>query len=93
MRKIRKFDLNLGTGITIIELPSTARILKISLQSRKPVIWFMVNTELKVERRIFQTVRTDHDLSDGFYYLPYIGSYQVYSDQGEFVGHVFEDQA
>lgn len=88
MKTIHKFQLGVE-AVTVVELPKGARILAVQLQTGKPVMWALVDTDAPKESRSFRTVCTGENLGDPYHVvMDYIGTYQM--EEGSLVLHVFE---
>lgn len=73
-----------------IDLPQDAKILTVQSQNNKPQIWALVDSENPKETRNFSVVATGGRINKEKEKLNYIGTFQM--DEGNFVGHVFEEK-
>lgn len=88
MKTIYKYPLEI-TDRQEIEMPREARILAVQVQNNVPCLWAVVDTELPLKERIFDTFGTGNPVDNYINYTHnYIGTYQVRG--GSLVFHVFE---
>ena len=85
---VLKYDLALG-GVTLLSIPSEAKILSSQLQYDMPRLWVLADTEKKEEDRqfvIFGTGHVIHFNKGGKY--NFINT--ILMGDGELVLHIFE---
>jgi hypothetical protein len=88
MKTIWKYDLTPIANRFELLMPVGAIILTLQLQDEKPVLWALVDSEAKKERREFRLLMTGQPFElQGNY--RYIGTYQF---QYELVFHIFEQE-
>jgi len=80
MKAIYKYTVDKDP--TFISIPKGAKIVHVDKQRDSACFWAIVDTEARMENRIFRVVGTGWDIS-GYYY---IGTYQ----DGPFVWHIVE---
>lgn len=85
MVTIYKYQFEINDRIEI-EMPEQARVLSIQIQSGKPTIWAMVNTEWPLEKRTFLMYSTGHKMNELDLFRTHIGTIQL----NAFVWHIFE---
>lgn len=87
MKSIWKFNLPSLPGESI-EMPEGAEILTVQTQGDSPMIWAMVDPQMKKENRFFVIIGTGHTIPDDGIKRNYIGTYQQMG--GALVWHLFE---
>jgi len=76
----KKFTLN---------LPESAKVLKVDTQFGKPQMWILHNQSHTLIRRHFALITTGEEFDYIGRKLFYIGTFML--DDGMFVGHIFEE--
>lgn len=74
----------------LIEMPKGAIILSVQAQENEPVIWALVNPKNKLEQREFRIFGTGNPLPSDIMNFIYIGTFQIETLGGLFVGHLHE---
>lgn len=87
MTTIWKYEIDIKDKITI-KIPKGAAILDIQNQEGQICMWAMVNTERKLEERIFTIYGTGNTI-ENTNALMYIGTFQM--RKGALVFHLFEN--
>ena len=89
MRTIYKYKLDVVERQTI-DMPETAKILKVAVQGDDICLWAQVNTNYLKGKRSFAVVGTGSEISDSIRSHKYIDSVQMMKGVFEFVWHVYE---
>lgn len=86
--RIYKYDVPVEDTF-FVDMPHGARVLSVAVQNHKPVMWALVNTEHKLDRRTFHVYGTGNSLPESIRQCQFIGTFQLVG--GTFVGHLFQE--
>lgn len=83
MKCITKYELSIYESNLLI--PYGAKFLHCELQYNKPTLWFEVDNEKEIERRVFRIILTGGTVPGGFKHLQ-----TVLNHNGTFTQHIYE---
>jgi hypothetical protein len=86
MLTIYKYPFRVDDAVTI-DLPRSAKLLKVEAQHGTPCLWALVDTDEPVESRRFHVFGTGNPIGDDQGVGDHVATFQ----QGPFVWHLFED--
>lgn len=74
-----------------LDIPQGSHVISVQLKDGAPHLWAIVETESKLEHRMFTLVVTGQSLSDAFLVShSYVGMFQLMGDGPTLVFHLFE---
>lgn len=88
MRQIWKFPL--APDQIFIEIPKGAEILTVQVQHGAPCIWAIVNPLEEKEKKQIRIIPTGVDIEGDTKGLKYYGTFQIQTQRGLLIFHVFE---
>lgn len=91
MITVKVYNLSAAT-LQFIIMPERATILYITTQDDSPVLYVNINTDNRLERRVFWTFRTGDDMQNNVEHITrkYVGSYRLSTHKETY--HLLEDK-
>lgn len=86
MRTVHKYALRLIGGEQSVGMPIGAEIVHFDMQGDRPMTWALVETDARLEERVFHVVGTGHPLPEGPTFA-HVGT----TMNPPFVWHLFEE--